>query len=165
MQQIAAIITAYHVFNFFLTGKETDEITQEQIEKDFAEIKKSLQKQSTADNAARALKSVLEFVDAHPRNFVKQTQSGWQFSEGYIEISGYVFKDGRIGFFPDGLRKIIDGCGYPSSEAIIRQFGERGILDCGNNEKRKYQKSVKVNGQGRWLYIFRADEVKKTETE
>ena len=122
-----------------------------------------------SSNKARALPSLLNFIDAHPKNFAKEytSESG---SHGIAnpdgnEVYGIKLKDGRIAFNPLCLKKILGNeLNLPSARQIIAAFGTSGYFEAGEAKDKKFQKNlpsdlITILGKKSWYYILKAPEV------
>ena len=114
-----------------------------------------------ATNANRALQTVAEIVASHPK-FFKAEKYDSDTDETKLSNSedgsaaydyGFILKNGDIAIYPTALREILKD--YPSVDALIRNFAECNYLDCGNDEKRPYQKAAKYQGKTIWVYRFK----------
>lgn len=122
-----------------------------------------------SSNKARALPALLNFVDAHPKNFAQEYYSesgthGISQPEGN-EVYGIKLKDGRIAFNPLCLKKILSNeLNLPSARQIIAAFGIAGYFEAGEAKGKKYQKNLSfeltgIIGKKSWYYILKSPEV------
>lgn len=137
-------------FNYTLAKKECIA--------DFEILIKELPRKNLATNVRRALQTVREFISSHPRYFKVQAQDGKKFTfpdgDAY-EIYGIKFNDGTVGIFPRALREILKD--FPSSNAIIRGFGEHNFFESADNPKHPFQKVQRMEEKSIWLYVFTKD--------
>lgn len=120
-----------------------------------------------AKNINRALPAVFDFVDTHPKNFIREfnTESGSSFTpaEGN-ETYGVKLLNGTVAFFPSALRRILNReLDFPSALAIIRGFGEAGYFDGKKAKKQSYQKRLPKQFSDwfqkvAWFYILKPQE-------
>ena len=126
--------------------------------KEAREVFASLPKKDSAGNAARAIGAVAEFISSHPYHF------RWLVNDNEIapsdkgepspaEIYGYKLKDKNYAVYPKALREILSD--FPDARAIIRGFAQAGYLIDGNNDKRPFQKIVRVENKPTWFYVFK----------
>lgn len=114
-----------------------------------------------ATNASRALQTVAETVASHPKFFKAEKYNSGEdvltlanSDEGSAMYDyGFILKNGDVAIYPSALREILKD--YPSVDALIRNFAECGYLDCGNDDKRPYQKAAKCQGKTIWVYRFK----------
>ena len=130
-------------------------LAKEECMADFDILMKELPRKSLATNVRRALQTVREFISSHPRYFKVQAKDGKKFTfpdgDAY-EIYGVKFNNGTVGIFPRALREILKD--FPSSNAIIRGFGEHNFFDSADNSKHPFQKIQRVEEKSIWLYVF-----------
>lgn len=130
---------------------------------DFNDFAKSgeLPNKDRATNANRALQTVAEIVASHPKFFkaekydsdIDENRLGNSEEGSAIYDYGFILKSGDVAVYPSALREILKD--YPSVDALIRNFAECNYLDCGNDEKRPYQKAAKYQGKTIWVYRFK----------
>ena len=128
-----------------------------------------------AKNINRALPDLLDFVEAHPKNFMKETEYevNGEIAHGLTladapETFGIKLLDGSIAFNPLCLRKILSNeLDYPSARQIINGFGDAGFFDTENAKAKKHMKRLsswfndKLNKTS-WYYILKSpDELAK----
>lgn len=156
ISSIAAFHTAFIHLQTMLNFNY--EIAKEECIADFDILLKELPRKSLATNVRRALQTVKEFILSHPRYFKVQAKDGKKFTfpEGdAYEIYGVKFNNGTVGIFPRALREILKD--FPSSNAIIRGFGEHNFFDSTDNPKHPFQKIQRVEEKTVWLYVFKKD--------
>lgn len=119
---------------------------------------------NSAKNVNRALPDILDYIDTHQKQFVKEIHAGnddeFISAESSSETLGVKLLNGYYAIFPLMLRKIINELGYPSANAIIRALGENNYLDCGNSRFQKFKKRLPEHfkrwfGKDVWFYIIR----------
>ena len=121
-----------------------------------------------SSNKARALPSLLNFVDAHPKNFATEHFSesgahGISNPDGN-EVYGIKLADGRIAFNPLCLKKILSNeLNLPSARQIITAFGIAGYFEAGDAKGKQYQKNLTsdltaIIGKKSWYYILKSPE-------
>lgn len=124
-----------------------------------------------AANKVRALRDLPDFVDAHPKEFIREvTHDDNGNSVKYLTPAegnrtlGIKLADGKIAFNPLMLKKIIgEELNYPSASQIINAFGESGYFDCESNEHKKFKKRLpswmaERLGKNSWFYILKSPE-------
>lgn len=122
----------------------------------------------SAKNINRALPDLLNFVDAHPKNFMHEAEhvSDIPSSDSLIpaegnETMGIKLLDGRIAFNPLSLRRILsDELNYPSARQIINGFADAGFFDSENAKGKKHMKRLPswmndIRGKTSWFYILK----------
>ena len=68
--------------------------------------------------------------------------------------SGNFVDDGDVAFFPTPFKKLVEGAGYPSAEAILNNLAEENLIQTGNNSKRKNQIQKRFGDKQAWFYYF-----------
>ena len=123
----------------------------------------------SAKNINRALPDLINFVEAHPKNFMQETtQTGNTPNDNSLlpaegtETFGIKLLDGRIAFNPLSLRKILsDELNYPSASQIINGFADAGFFDEENAKGKKHMKRLPswmnaLRGKTSWYYMLKA---------
>ena len=123
----------------------------------------------SAKNINRALPDLLNFVDSHPKIFMREAEhvSDIPSSDSLIpaegnETVGIKLLDGRIAFNPLSLRRILsDELNYPSARQIINGFADAGFFDSENAKGKKHMKRLPswindIRGKTSWYYILKA---------
>lgn len=137
------------------------------VERIFTDRIYKLPEKIASANSARALDAVAEFFYVNNSKFLPLTR-GYQYSDPdkNFEVYGYYYRDTNeegdeefIAFHPGVLKKALQD--FPNAEACIRGFSENKILDeqKKQNPSRRYQRALKINGQTRWLYVFKWQEL------
>lgn len=156
ISSIAAFHTALIHLQVMLNFNYT--LVKEECMADFNVLLKELPRKSLATNVRRALQTVREFISSHPRYFKVQAKDGKKFTfpdgDAY-EIYGVKFNNGTVGIFPRALREILKD--FPSSNAIIKGFGEYNFFDSADNPNYPFQKIQRVEEKSVWLYVFTKD--------
>lgn len=156
ISSIAAFHTALIHLQVMLNFNDT--LVKEECMADFDVLLKELPRKSLATNVQRALQTVIEFISSHPRYFKVQAKDGKKFTfpdgDAY-EIYGVKFNNGTVGIFPRALREILKD--FPSSNAIIRGFGEHNFFESADNPKHPFQKIHRIEEKSVWLYVFTKD--------
>ena len=101
-------------------------------ENDLQEILKSLPTISQIDDSERAFYAVADFVNAHPKNFIRQappTATDTEYSaEGY-ETYGKIYLNGDVCFIPTQLTKIVeDNLKFSSCKKLLTEWNDNGKL-------------------------------------
>lgn len=126
---------------------------------DLAILLQGVPDKNNSTNINRARDAINDYLFTHSACFSTEHSTGEFTSEKNArEIFGVKFKDGSVGFFKSGLVKILDECGFPSAEAIIRAFIDEGYFQ-GNTKHPAgmIQRYVDNSRKRAWLYVFNTE--------
>ena len=146
----------------FFTGvleKADSEITFDDLhtENDLQELLQSLPTISQIDDSERAWLALADFVNAHPKNFVRQIQPT---STGVSEVSaegyetyGKIYLNGDVAFFKTELTRILEKeLDFSSGNKLISEWKDYHKLDT-NKDSSRTDKNVRIAGsQKRVIY-------------
>ena len=68
--------------------------------------------------------------------------------------SGNFVEDGDVAFFPTPFKKLVEGAGFPSAEAILNNLAEENLILTGNNSTHKNQVQKRFGEKTAWFYYF-----------
>lgn len=115
-----------------------------------------------AKNVNRALPDLLNFIEAHPKNFAREVENESIISADANETFGIKFRDGRIAFNPLCLRNILSNeLNYPSARQIINGFAEHDFFLSENAKGKKHMKRLpswmnESLGKTSWYYVLKS---------
>lgn len=103
----------------------------------------------------RGVELLSSWVAEHPKNFISYgEQSDTAISAtSFTETSGILFADGRVGFFPNALRRIVeDELKLSSCQKLINELFDDGKLDTKASDKKR---CIRIGGVPRKIYLFK----------
>ena len=174
IQAIALILTAYCQFLVYLSKEQNfklpdpyddpNEFYQEGIsELLVTSIAEKLQSADDTTNAQRALKVLQESLISRSKQFMSYNRASetdntlHKYFESTVQPTlGVILKNGDVGFFPKEITNyLVKDCGFPDATILFAQFHDNDWLEQGNNNNRKYQKSVRIDDKTPWLYVVK----------
>lgn len=137
-------------------------------------------------NITRAFNYLKEILETHQQRFIEENPAaknypqedyskfnvptvapaiGIKFCKKVEEVSNKWAKGGDVAFFPMQLRQLLTEAGFPSADAIIKGFYDEGFLSTSNNDKRRYQKGIRLGDKTMWVYYFPAEVLDDSEED
>ena len=120
-------------------------------------ILKNLPTQDEISDTKRGIDLLASWVDAHPKNFIEEHEDSGDFISAlsFGETSGIKFADGRVAFFPQPFRRIVETeLHLPSYEKFLNELFDEGKLICPS--QREKAKQIKINKKNIRTYLFKA---------
>ena len=113
------------IANLNVTYEKIDEILQNDLQK----IVEFLPTMTQLDETERARAALTDFVNGHPKNFVKEMSKGEEcVAEGY-ETCGKKYLNGDVAFFKTSLTKILEKeLSFSSCNKLIAEWKDRGYI-------------------------------------
>lgn len=113
------------IANLNVTYEKIDEMLQN----DLQEIIGFLPTMTQLDETERARAALTDFVNGHPKNFVKEVNKGEEcVAEGY-ETCGKKYLNGDVAFFKTSLTKILEKeLSFSSCNKLLAEWKDRGYI-------------------------------------
>ena len=159
----AVIACAVAFYHFCICIDLTDDFNDTYSKLDAEKILGELPTVDEISDVKRGLELLASWIAEHPRNFITPLPINGILVEGadeaassYIETVGKKFADGRVAFYPNAFRKIVEReLGLPSYEKFLNDLFTEDLLICPN--RREKARQMKINGENQRVYLLKAE--------
>lgn len=153
-------LVMFHAFIDFLLEKGAavrDDIPLAELYMAAGVIAQALPTARDIDDSPRALAALQSYIHGHISNFVVEEDT----SDGSVrdvpaeayEVFGKIFVNGEVAILPHKLNQIVNELGFASSDKLIRDWNDEGLLRC---QAPRLQFKTRISGRAAWTIRFKA---------
>ena len=125
-------------------------------ERDIENILRQLPTKDQTSDLTRGVDLLASYVNEHPKNFIQAgDKSETEISAlSFTETSGVIFADGRVGFFQNAFRRIVEKeLELPSYQKFLNDLAAADMIICPKHGTEKATQK-RINGQKKKVYLF-----------
>lgn len=132
--------------------------------RDAISILRDLPTKDDISDLQRGIDRLSSYLDEHPKNFMQETENGdIAPALSYNETSGIIYRDGRVVFFTNAFRRIVeDELQLPSYQKFLNELYDADKIDAPS--KREKAKVIRIDNKTARVYMFKSG-VLKADTE